>query len=452
MIILFGFLSILIGLLILAFFLRGPRLIFAVLLLLLPFHTGVFQVMRVELNLSPTISLILQSWKEVLLFSLLGWVILKILSTQKIIGKHLWMVLLVGMFILIGIISVRLSPSLLEGLYGFRGTFEPYIVLILALMLPLDFNWCKRVIPLLFIVASMVSAFAIFQVLFLGFQYAWKYYSQGGVLPSSFGFMGGSIQRAIGTFSSPNQLSLYLVFLIILILNLVLRQPESVPGRIVLIGLYITALVFTVSRSGWLALVAGLGFSFMIWRRKLRVVLIASFLAILALVMLYVLDLDNFIMNTLAGREISANYHMSILIDNFKIVLANPFGVGLGRVGARTFRFANPSGDGVYFATESYLMQTAMELGIPGLLLFLSIVASSGMVIYHNIFRLSDDWSRAVTVSALASLIAAFVHSLLIPGLQDVVVSSYLWFFVGLGMRMPAFEIIAMTQKSTYLD
>ena len=418
-----------------------PRQTFAILLLLLPFHTLVFQVARVELGLSPTVALLLQSWKEGVILILIAWVLVRMLATLKLRGVYFGMILLVGVFIFVGLLAIRNSPNISAGLYSFRGTYEPFIILLLALLLPLDRQWLKRLIPWMLVSGALVALFAIYQSLFLGFPFLWKYYAQDGIIPTSFVFMGGTIQRAMGTFSSPNQLSLYLSILIIFAVNLFLRLPKPYRKAIFLIGLLSIALLLTVSRSGWAALAIGLGVSILIYRRKQRIIPHLVLLTILVIIVGFATGLDAWAARTLSGNEISANYHVDIFSSNVQTILSHPLGVGLGRVGARSFRFrdANSSNED-FFATESYLLQTGMEVGLPGLLLLLLIMLLSGMILYTNIYLLEDRWSRALVVGALAALAGAFVHALLIPDLQDMAVASYLWFLVGMGMRMPSLE------------
>jgi len=426
------------GVVLLGWLLVRPRLVLTILLLLLPFHTGLFQILKIELALPTTIALALQSWKEGTLLLLVSWVLVQSLTTGRLRMAHAWILPLVGLFMLIGLAGIRHAPSFVEGLYSYRVMFEPFVVFLLILLLPLDIAWCKRLVPWLLVVGAIVAALAIFQAIFLGYDFLWKYYAADGQISVSFSFMGGRIQRAMGTFSSPNQLSLYLVFIILITANLALRFPQQRRRLATLLALLFAALLLTVSRSGWVALLVGLGFSFLIWRRKRIVVPLFILLALIAIPIGSTLGLGSHLANTLQGRELSANYHIMSFRQNVEVILDNPLGVGLGRVGPRAFYFRK--GSGQFYPTESYLLQVAMELGIPGLVMFLLVTISAAIVVYSNIFRLSSVWSRAMAVSALAALLAALAHTLLIPDLQDFTLGCYLWFLVAWGMRLPALE------------
>jgi O-antigen ligase len=420
--------------------LQNPRYAFTLLLIFLPLHTGVFQVIKVELHIPTMVSTLIQSWKEGLMLVLIVYIIICIVKTNKLKGTHLYILVLLGLFIITGIVGLYFSPNFSAGLYSFRGTFEPFIILVLTLLLPLDLDWVKKLIPKLLIIGGVVAAFAIFQSLILGYSYLWKYYAQDNVIPSSFVYSGGVIQRAMGTFASPNQLSLYLDFLIILFTNLLIRLPRIYFKYAAIVGLFLIALILTVSRSGWMAFIAGLGVSILIWRRKQKIILYISVLVIIGLLIGFTLGLDSFLINTFFGQEISANYHVNMFQENMNVILSHPLGVGLGSAGARAVRFFDVVNSGSYYPTESYLLQTGLELGIPGVTLLLMIMGSSGILIYKNIFRLKEKWSRAVAVTALSILVAALVHSILIPDLQDLALSSFLWFFIGMGLRLPSLE------------
>jgi hypothetical protein len=420
--------------------LQRPLQSFAVLLLLLPIHTGLFQVLSVELGLSPTLALLLQSWKEGLLLLLVCYLGLRMLGTGTLRMAHPWLVALIGLFLATGILALPRAPNWLMGLYAFRGTFEPFVILLLTLSLPLSLKWVEGLVPRLLVVAAIVAGFAIFQAVVLGYAYLWKYYAASGAIASSFSFMGGQIQRAMGTFASPNQLSLYLTFLIILAVNLTFRLHSSRWRFTGLIGLLLIALLLTVSRSGWLAALAGLGTSMLIWRRKQKLILVIAAMSIVSIPVVSAAGLDQHVLNTFHGSDPSAVSHLEQARENLQIIAEHPLGVGLGWVGSRAKRFPDLPESAQRYTTESYLLQTTMELGLPGLFVFALLVTLVGILIYTNIFRLSGAKSRAIAVSAFSCLIAALVHAIFIPDLQDIAVGSYLWFFVGLGLRLPALE------------
>lgn len=456
----FSLSALLLAILVFVWIFPRPKIGFSLLLLLLPIHTLFFQILRVELRLSSSISILLQSWKDVLLLLLLGWILAKGLSTGKLRfpKASIWLIPTLFLLLFVGIFSLAQSQDYLSGLYSLRGTFEPFLVLALALFLPINITWLQKLLPRLIIIGVLVAGFSIFQSLVLGYPFVLKYYAIDGNLPTSFSFMGGSFQRAMGSFSSPNQLSLYLSFLIILIINQIWRFPRKNRLYVIAVLILFSALLLTASRSGWVALFAGFGVSFVLWRRKQKTIMIGIGMTLVFLVILFGFGLDEWLLNTVTGREISANYHLSIFLDNLKTIWENPLGVGPGNVGARAYRFGTRSSNINYYATESFLMQFGLEYGMLGIIIFLAILILASMNIYRNIFQISNRWLRGVAVSGLSFLPAALVHSLLIPDLQDMAVSSYLWFFVGISLRLPALErlenkdLIEVVQNKSKLD
>lgn len=418
-----------------AYLILHPRSALALLLIIMPFHTLTFLVLSVEMGLPSSLIAVLQMWREMLLVCLAIWVVLRLSSGYRLHLVHPQFMLLCIGFMLFGFVGLLNSPDLIGGIYGYRGTFAPLAFLILILCLPITDQWLRTVTPKLIFVGSLVAMFAIFQSLILGFDFVWKYYAREGVLSSSFIFMGGSLQRAMGTFSSPNQLSLYLVLVLLLALNLFLRshaQRQKIRLGITLMLLSV-ALVLTVSRSGWLAAIIGIGFCFLIWKRRRNFVVAAVVGLIVAVPLFFALGLDQHLLNTVQGNEISANYRTGLTVKNIVTAIEHPLGVGFGLVGARATRFG---ADRQIYNTESYLLQMAMEIGLPGLLMFLLLAGWSFVLVYRNTFAVRSPFLRAWGVTALAAIIAALTHAMFIPDLQDLTVGMYLWFFVGIGLKL----------------
>lgn len=419
---------------------RRPTWLLAAYLLLMPFHTVTFQVLAVELRLSGSVTTLIQSWKDVLLAALLVRALLPALLTGRLRMAHPWVLPLLVVYTLVGVWGVIISPSLVAGLYGFRGTFEPLALLVIALSMPLGTRWLRRMPAAMLLVGAAASAFAIFQVFVLSYDFLWRYYAIDGRISNAYSFAGGTFQRAMGTFSSPNQFSLYLSFLIVLGVNLALRLPRWRWPTMALVGLLAATLLLTVSRSGWLACAAGIFLSGLIWRRKAIFVVPVVVLALITLPLGLALGLDEHLIRTVSLSDPSAAYRLDINRQNLETVLQNPLGVGLGIVGARALNTRILGAGGQLYATESYYFQTAMELGIVGLVLFVVLLVSCGYVAYCSIFRLRDRYWRALAVSACACIAAAMTHAFFIADLQDLTVGSYLWFLVGLAMRLPAIE------------
>lgn len=417
---------------------RHPDWLLAGYLLLMPFHSLTFQVLGVELEAGGGVMTLVQSWKDLLLAALLGRALLPVLLTGRLRMVHPWLLVPLALYILVGVTAVLRSPSLVAGLYGFRGTFEPLALLLITLLLPLSMQWVRRIIPALLIVGGLVSLFAIVQVFVLGYPFLLRYFATNGVLPTALSFTGGAFPRANATFSSPNQVSLYLSFLILLGLNLALRLRRWRWPTMALVGLLGVALLLTVSRSGWVATVAGMLVSGLIWRRKDILVMPLLVLTLIAVPLGLALGLDRYLVRTISLNDPSAAYRLDINQQNLEVVLANPLGIGLGTVGGRALNTRILGDNAQLYNSESYYLQTAMELGIPGLLLFLILIGSCGYIVYDTIFRLRDRFTVALAVSAAVCVVAAMTHAFFIAEFQDLTVASYLWFLVGLAMRLPA--------------
>jgi O-Antigen ligase len=420
---------------------RHPSLGLAFLFLLMPLHTLTFNILKVDSGLSESIIVFLSMWKEFVIAALALNVVARVMSRGKLRITQPQFAFIVLAFILLGVIVVLYSPYLLPALYGFRGTFEPFFVLLLILALPLDSKLLERLLMGAIGTGVLISLFAIYEVFLLGFEFVFHYYAIGGVLSTSFGFMGGRFQRAMGTFASPNQFSLYLTYLITLVFNLYLRNKER-KNQMFMLGaalIMVFALVLTVSRSGWFAAMAALFFSYLVWRRKGKLTLLVLTILFPFSILLVGLGLDQFLLSTVSLQEVSALGRIELTSYNIQTILQNPFGVGLGLVGARAGQLQGlPSR--VTYATESYYLQLAMELGWLGLAMFCLITGFAGLLLYHQIYVLRSSVARGLTVAALACLLAACVHAFLIPDLQDITVGTYVWGLVAIAFRIASSE------------
>lgn len=103
------------------------------------------------------------------------------------------------------------------------------------------------------------------------------------------------------------------------------------------------------------------------------------------------------------------------------------FGVGLGSTGVAALNTIPEKA----FVTESQLLKSLIELGIPGLLLFIFMWFSIFQAIYillnSNIKNSKKDQVLALT----ASLVIIFIEGLVYQNLEVKQVNAYFWFIIG---------------------
>ena len=105
-------------------------------------------------------------------------------------------------------------------------------------------------------------------------------------------------------------------------------------------------------------------------------------------------------LNTSDGQRLDAQNHA------LSVIKSHPLGLGLGTAGPASFHSKQP------VISENYYLQIAIELGIPGLVLFLCLLTSLGRALYQYC-------NRPLAASALASLIGISIVNLFLHGWAD---------------------------------
>jgi len=417
---------------------RRPATALAILLLGLPLHTVVFQV--ASAHLPELVVMGLRLWREALLLAL----VIGVIRQWRVAWQGaatLWPVFLtLGLFGVTLLAGVGRAESGLMALRGLRLATVPLAVFAICLFLPYSLSELDGLVRALLYMGALVSLFALYQGYVLGPSFLWRYFEVGGRLPSSFEIGGSPVQRLMGTFSSPNQLALYLVFMTMLAATRVLTVRRAQLGLFGAAALYLLVLALTVSRSGWAALALGGAALALLWwhRWELWAALVA--LVGLGLGVMAQRGLLARLPDLVSLQEVSAAYHVARGWENLQTIWRNPLGAGLGSAGALSRAAADAGLLEVRYPTESFLLQIGLQQGIPGMVAFGALVFVVAVGLMRGLRSVRQPVARALTLAALASLAGAMVHAVMNVDLQDIAVQSYLWFLVAMGLRMPALE------------
>ncbi len=415
-----------------------PRLALLLFLGGLPLHTVVFQV--ASAYLPGWLVSGLRLWREALLLALCAGIVRQWPVVWPAVRRHWPVGLALALYVATLLVGVWRAASVTVALSALRLAAVPLLVFACALALPYGVRDLERAIPWLLGVGVIVCGFALYQGYVLGPGFLWAYYAEGGRLAHSYEVGGSPVQRLMGTFSSPNQLSLYLVFLSMLAASLFMigRRPRLAYGGLGV--LYVLVLVLTVSRSGWAALAVGGALLLLLWWHRWEIWAGLAGLGAVGFVALAQRGLLARLRDLVSLQEVSAAYHVSMAWSNLQTIGSNPWGSGLGSAGALA-KAAEAAGlIQTRHATESYLLQIGLQQGWPGLAAFGLLVGLVAVGLLRGLRAAETPFGRAVTLAALASLAGAMVHAVMNVDLQDIGVQSYLWFLVAMGLRMPGLE------------
>jgi len=235
---------------------------------------------------------------------------------------------------------------------------------------------------------------------------------------------GLNIERMMSTFKSPNSLGLYLL----LPLALVLFAKKKSSLTRALLALFTFSVISTFSRSAFIGLLFIAVYytveqrSVLLVRiKKLSVrsrlaVVVSSLLLLVALVPVS----SRLLFHQESGND---NGSTSVRITQYqkdiKNIVAHPSGNGLGTASLA----GRVNGKGVV-VSENYYLQIGRESGIIGLVLFLGIL----IYLYKDLKTLNGT-TRSVLI---ASFFALSIASLFIPVWADEVVAITWWLFAGL--------------------
>jgi probable O-glycosylation ligase (exosortase A-associated) len=249
---------------------------------------------------------------------------------------------------------------------------------------------------------------------------------------------------------NPNDLALTLNLILPLSVALVLatRRRGLRAVLLVLIGLDIVAVILTFSRGGFLTLATILlTYLWKIRRRPERRWAWAALLVVLAgapLLPSRYIDRLSTITNLESDTTGSAQLRRDDTVSAVRFVLANPI-VGAG-VGMNVLALVKERGDNRWTAVHNVYLEYAMELGLPGLALFLLLLAGSFRSVQfvrrrsmevpalRRLFHLAEG----IQVSLVAFTVAALFH--------PVAYHLYFYYFAALALAVRAVYAVETRQ------
>lgn len=242
---------------------------------------------------------------------------------------------------------------------------------------------------------------------------------------NSFTIMG--YERAFGLMAGgPNQMGIFNAGILFFIIISILYYPKIYNNLnskcILFIAMSLSAfcLIVSFSRAGMAMLfIALLILSFYDKRLRSKIIwAILFFIIVLFIAAIYSHVINDVIISTLSGKEVSSASRVSMVNDAWNFLLNNPWGYGLGAVNS----------DKIYFA-ESSIINFGIEIGICGLMvlfiLFVNILCQiKKNFIYCKISKCSFSFFIAYIITSFVS-VNPFENPFI----------YYAWLLLGLGLE-----------------
>lgn len=268
------------------------------------------------------------------------------------------------------------------------------------------------------VIASFVALFGIAQVLVLpdNFMSHFGYDGLNTINPISTIDDNTEARRAFSTLRGPNEFGAYLIIPILLCGEIFLRTRKWQYGLGVLV--MATGLYLSHSRAAFLGLVVAVTIFSSLWfyrRFGKRVIMFGTLGAVLLFVLALFVAVNYepariIVFHSSSGDdsliEGSTFDHFNATFQGIKDVIKHPLGRGVGEAGPASFY--QTDGEQPRIA-ENYYVQIAQEVGILGLLLFISIVVLSlrQVLLMKNVPYSKSFFAGFVGVS----VVALFLHT-----------------------------------------
>lgn len=408
----------------------------AIIIVLMPFHA----FLTVWLTSALGHYTALRLWKEVLLLILfVGAVTLYIRDARiRTLVNRDRLVTLIAIYVVLLIVTGGISflingVNLKAFLFGLilDSRFLVFFVITWLVTRHNDFliRFWQR---LLLIPAAIVVGFATLQYSLLPSDFLKHFgYGPDTIRPTITIDQKDAYARVQSTLRGPNPLGAYLVVILSALGGLLVWTKKLTIWHGILFAFSGLALVFTFSRSAWLGTLVSL--LVIIWWgipsiRVRKYLVVAACAAILLFGgTAYILRDNDHFQNVFfhtnehsRSVESSNTGHFNAVQEGVKDILQAPWGSGTGAAGP-----ASVYNDGKTRIAENYYIQIGQEVGIIGLLLFVSI----------NVLVLTRLWAvRRTTVLAqvlIASFAGVTIIALLMHAWTDDTLAYIWWGFAG---------------------
>jgi hypothetical protein len=424
-----------------------PWHLFALYLFLLAPHVPLMAILYVQLGLPATVVKAISAWKELTLLLFLAVALVALFRSRwqatipdLIIALYL---LLVGLYL---IYSLPKGHSLTVLFYGLRDLTLPILLYIVGRSVPFSEKWAQRILNWLLWATLIYSFIGIIEWLFiptewhvelglpryyqelLGQTYAPYYLG----LPENFWRTSGAgrLRRAVSIYGSSQSFALSFLLLFPAatygLLTRTLRESRLATLTFIvgLIGLLITITRFTIVVCVGLFILASL-----ISSRRARRWATVSSLSLLITFLLGVFLSDTMrklVTETLYFQDYSSSSRLDVWWRTVLVVLEQPLGYGITSVGFTATRLTSG-----LIGIEGQYSKIAIELGIPGLLIYLSVLLSISAYLFVSYYQLKEPYTRGLCLISALALLGMFANALTTEWHNSISLVYPAWWLAG---------------------
>jgi len=427
--------------------LRRPQRALALIFFLLPFYPFLrIQILRFQI-VGSLVMFAVSRWPEFLmLLALLGR---KLGGIRRIFYAAPLLDLLTTLYLLLGILFLVRSVLLenwMMGLWGFKEHFLFFLFYFLVRFLPVEADDLKRILSVSAIIAAAIAAFGCIQAQFFGQDFLLKLgygidYQNTGLtyLDPNYSrrFPGGlSFVRAISILQDALSLGAYLMIFLLLLYPFCFLPAERSrrPAKLALYLVLLAGLLYTTTRSAWIGTAAGI--LFLAWKKRRLFATTGTFLVVGLFFLLLLLGVPGgyeFLEGSLfTGKESSAVMHWSKYGWQFRVMLDNPLGLGLGMTGRTGIQFGSPLIGG--FSTECWYLQVGTQMGLAGFFLYLALVLETLRKLFLTANRLRDPWLRDLAGGIFAAYLACSLFGISLNVWSCHVIPVFMHLLVGISL------------------
>lgn len=355
------------------------------------------------------------------IFAVLGTSLKHFLKPETISRKTDVLTFTVLSYFAISLVAVFFSPYFMASLKGFAKMIIYMLAYFVFLVNLLTIKNIRLIIWTMIASASIVAAYGVY-------QFYIKVEPYQGALWDDPNATSYKTTRVYSFLKNPNLLAGYLIptaSITAAFYYLTLGWRKIVV--LISLGLQIACLYFTYSRGGWLAVIGMLGVLFLgsliifaqkIFQSKiLKNALIVSFVlglaGIIAVLIASPATLERFTSIFTTRGHSSNSFRMNVWISCWQMFKDNLL-IGIGP-GNTTFELIYPlymfSGFKALSAYNIFL-ETAVETGIIGLIIFVFMLATHSFRAIWAIFSDIDYSARIISMGALAGLVGLFIQGM----------------------------------------